>query len=80
MLYFPTKSTCHDLLGGAEQLTAQQERMTEATTKLLTVVSEAGGGPWGPGSGLTEKDLTEWLGVQEDRIDELKKKLVQREI
>ena len=67
------------MLGGAEQLTAQQERMTEATTKLLAVVSEAGGGPWGAGSGLTEKDLTEWLGVQEDRVDELKEKLVQRE-
>ena len=53
--------------------------MTEATTKLLAVVSEAGRGPWGAGSGLMEKDLTEWLEVQEDRVDELKEKLVRRE-
>ena len=60
-------------------MTAQLERMTEATTKLLAVVSEVRGGPWGVGSGLTEKDLLEWLGVQEDRVDELKEKIVRRE-
>ena len=47
-----------NLLGGTEQLMTQQERMTEAMVKLLTVVSEGGGGPWGTGAGLAEKALT----------------------
>ena len=59
-------------------MAAQEERMTEATTKLLAAVSEAGGGPWGADSGLTEKDLIAWLGVQEDRVDDLKEKLIRR--
>ena len=53
--------------------------ITEATTKLLMVVSEAGGGQWGANSGLTEMDLIDWLGVQEDRVDALKEKIIQRE-
>ena len=59
-------------------MTAQLERMTGATTKLLAVVSEVKGGPWKVGSGLTEKDVLERLGVQEDRVDELKEKIVRR--
>ena len=53
--------------------------ITEATTKLLMVLSEAGGGPWGANSGVTEMDLIDWLGVQEDRVDALKEKIIQRE-
>ena len=52
--------------------------MTEATTKLLSGVSEAGGGPWGTVKELTEPDLLAWLGVQQDRVEELKEKLYQR--
>ena len=49
--------------------------MTEATTKLLTVVAEAGRGPWDASRGLTEELLTLWLGEKEDRGDDLKKKV-----
>ena len=72
------EATAENLLGGAEQLRAQQERMTEATTKLLVVVSEVRGGPWGGGSERTEEDLIKWLGVQDDRVDELQEKIVRR--
>ena len=54
---------------------SQQERMTEATTGLLAVVSEVGGGPWEACPGLTEKALTDWLGEQEDRVEELKDRI-----
>ena len=49
--------------------------MTEATTKLLAVVSEEGGGPWGTDKGLTDPDLL--IGVQQERVEELKEKLNQ---
>ena len=52
--------------------------MTEATTKLLAAVSEAGGGPWGKDKGLTEPDLLVWLGLPHNRVQELKEKLNQR--
>ena len=74
-----SEAKAKNLLGGVEKLAAQEERMTEATTKLLAVVSEAGGGPWGADAALTETDLIEWLGVQQDRVDDLKEKLIQRE-
>ena len=70
-----SEATTENLLGGAEQLTSQQERMTEATTKLLAVLSEVRGGPWEAGPELTEMALTDWLGEQEDRVDELKERL-----
>ena len=54
---------------------SQQERMTEATTKLLSVLSEVRGGPWEAGPELTEKALMDWLGEQEDRVDNLKERL-----
>ena len=74
-----SEATAENLLRGMEKLEAQEERMTEATTKLLAVVSEAGGGPWGADAGLTEPDLIVWLGVQQDRVEELKEKLNRRE-
>ena len=55
-----------NLASGPEELAAQQEKMTNATTKLLAVVSEVEGGPWDSSPGLTKRLLTDWLGVQED--------------
>ena len=58
---------------------SQQERMTEAPTKLLSVLSEERGGPWEAGPELTEKNLTDWLGEQEDRVDELKERIERKQ-
>ena len=73
-----SEATAENLLKGVEDLEAQEEKMTEATTDLLAALSEAGGGPWGTDTGLTEPDLLVWLGVQQDRVEELKEKLDQR--
>ena len=70
--------TAKNLLKGVEDLEAQEEKMTEATTDLLAAVSEAGGGPWGTDKGLTEPDLLAWLEVQQDWVEELKEKLDRR--
>ena len=72
-----SQATAENLLRGVEKLEAQEEKMTEATSKLLAAVSEAGGGPWGTDKELTEPDLLVWLGVQQDRVVELKEKLNQ---
>ena len=53
--------------------------MTDATTKLLSVVSEAGGGPWIDSPGLSEDLLTEWLGAQEDRGDGLRDTVIRKQ-
>ena len=53
--------------------------MTYATTKLLSVVSEAGGGPWTDSPGLTEDLLSECLGIQEDRGDGLRDTVVKKQ-
>ena len=66
-----SQATAENLASGLEELEAQQAKMTDATTKLLSVVSEVGGGPWIDSPGLTEDLLTEWLGVQEDRGERL---------
>ena len=58
---------------------AQQEKMTEATTRLLAVVCEVGGGPWEECPGLTERALTVWMGEQEDRVDGLKERIEQKQ-
>ena len=71
-----SEATVKELLEGAEKLAAQHEIMTEATTKLLAVVSKA---PWGADLGLTESDLIDWLGVQENWVDELTEKIIRRE-
>ena len=68
-------ATPDNLASGSEELTAQQEKMREAITKLLAVVSEVGGGPWDASPGLTEGLLTIWLGEQEDRGDNLNEKV-----
>ena len=70
-----SEATAENLLSGAEELISQQERMTEATTGLLAVVSEVGGGPWEACPGLTEKALTDWMEEQEYWVDELKERL-----
>ena len=53
--------------------------MTKATTKMLSVVSEAGGGPWNDSPGLTEDLMSEWLGVQEDRGAGLRDKVIRKQ-
>ena len=68
-------ATPDNLASGSEELAAQQAKMTDATTKLLAVVSEVGGGPWDASPGLTEGLLTVWLGEQEDRGDDLREKV-----
>ena len=73
-----SEATAENLLKGVEDLEAQEENMTEATTDLLAAVSEAGGGPWGRDTGLTEPDLLAWLEVQQDWVEELKEKLDRR--
>ena len=65
-----SETTPDNLDSGSEELAAQQEKMMDATTKLLAVVSEVGGGPWDSSPGLTER-----LGEQEDRGDALKGKV-----
>ena len=52
---------------------------TDATTKLLSVVSEEGGGPWSESPGLTEDLLSELLEVQEDRGDRLRDKMIRKQ-
>ena len=56
--------TTENLASSLKELEAQHAKMTDATTKLLSVVSEAGGRPWIYSPGLKEDLLTEWLGVQ----------------
>ena len=72
-------ATPDNLASESEELTVQQVKMTEATTKLLAVVSEVGGGPWEVSPGLTEGALTVWMGEQEDRNDELKERLERKQ-
>ena len=45
--------------------------MVETTLRLLAAVAEVGGGTWEESPGLTERALTNWLGQQEDQVDEL---------
>ena len=74
-----SEASPENLASGLEELEAQQSRMTDATTKLLSVVSEAGGGPWVNGPGLTEYSLSKWLGVQEDRGDSLRDIVIRKQ-
>ena len=74
-----SEATPENLVSGSEELTAQQAKMMEATTKLLAVVSEVGGGPWEASPGLTEGALTDWMGEQEDRVDELKERVERKQ-
>ena len=53
-----SEATTENLASGLEELEAQQAKMTDAKTKLLSVVSEAGGGPWVDSPGLTEDLLS----------------------
>ena len=74
-----SEATTENLASGLEELEAQQAKMTDATTKLLSVVFEVGGGPWIDSPGLTEDLLTEWLGVQEDRGDGLRDTVIRKQ-
>ena len=74
-----SEANTENLASGLEELEAQQAKMTDATTKLLSVVSEVGGGPWIDSPGLTEDLLTEWLGVQEDRGDGLRDTVIRKQ-
>ena len=74
-----SEATTENLASGLEKLEAQQAKMMDANTKLLSVVSEAGGGPWTDSPGLTEDLLSEWLGVQEDRGDGLRDTVVRKQ-
>ena len=60
-------------------LVVQQAKMTIATMKLLSVVSEVGGGTWIDSPGITEHLLTVWLGVQEDRGDGLRDTVIRKQ-
>ena len=53
--------------------------MTDATVRLISVVSAARGGPWRDTPGLTEDAVSEWLGVQEDRGDKLRNKVIKKQ-
>ena len=53
--------------------------MTDATTKLLSVVSEVGGGPWIDSLGLTENLLTKCMGLQEDQGDSLRDTVIRKQ-
>ena len=68
-------ATLDNLASGSEKLAAEQEKMTDATKKVLSVVAEVGGGPWDTSAVLTEGLLTVWLGEQEDRGDALREKV-----
>ena len=70
-----SEATAENLASGADKLKVQQEKMVEATTRLLSVVSKVGGGPWEASPGLTESALMEWMGEQEDRADALKDRI-----
>ena len=74
-----SEATTESLASGLEDLEAQQTKMTDATTKLLSVVSEAGGGPWSDSPGVTEDLLSEWLGVQEDWGDGLRDMVIRKQ-
>ena len=52
--------------------------MTDATVRLISVMSAAKGGPWRDSPGLTEEAVSEWLGEQEDRGDELRDKVMRK--
>ena len=52
--------------------------MTDATVRLISIVSAARGGPWRNSPGLTEDAVAEWLGVQEDGGDELRDKVMRK--
>ena len=52
-------ATAENLASGLDKLEAQQAKMTDATTKLLSVVSGVVGGPWSDSPGLTEDLLSE---------------------
>ena len=67
-----------NLASGLDELEAQQAKMTDATTKLLSVVSEAGGGPWSDSPGLKEDLLSVWLGEQEDQGDGLRDTVIKK--
>ena len=67
------------MLSGSEELKAQQEKMLEATIGLIAAVSEVGGGPWEASPGLTERALTNWMGEQEDRVEELKERIERKQ-
>ena len=73
-----SEATMENLARGLEEFEVQQAKMTDATTKLLSVVSEAGGGPWSDSPGVTEDLLSEWLGVQEDRGDGLRDTVIRK--
>ena len=73
-----SEATAENLASGLDELEAQQAKMTDATTKLLSVVSEAGGGPRSDSPGLTEDLLSIWLGVQEDRGDGLRDTVIKK--
>ena len=63
-----SEATAENLLSGADELMAQQDKMSEATVRLIAVVSEVRGGPWEASPGLTERALTNWMGKQEGQV------------
>ena len=70
-----SEATAENLSSGIEELMSQQAQMVETTLRLLAAVSEMEGGTREASPGLTEGALTNWLGQQEDRVEELMERL-----
>ena len=66
-----SEATAESLSSGIEELMSQQAQLVETTLRFLAAVAEVGGGQWEDNPGLTERALTNWLGQQEDRVEEL---------
>ena len=64
--------TAEVLLAGAGELADRQEKLDKAFGKLVGAMSEAGGGPWEGRLDLTEEALIDWMGEQDNGIEELK--------
>ena len=73
-----SEAATENLPSGSAELEAQQTKMTEATTKLLSVVSETEGEPWTDSPGLTDDLMSQWLRVQEDQGEGLRDKVVRK--
>ena len=73
------EATAENLSSGIEELMSQQAQIMEATLWLVAAVSGVEGETWEASPGLTERALTIWLGQQEDRVEELMKRLEQKQ-
>ena len=68
-----------NLLAGAGELTDRQDKLDKAIAHLQAEVAAAGGGPWEGRLDLMEEVLTEWTCDQDNRIEELKKRVARKQ-